>query len=98
MSSIYISDYRKKLTTPEKAAELIADDNTVVPGLNASEPPALLQAIANRLHDWGNKEVLIVHQSVGKDPGEFSGSLYKEIEGAIPFSKMQYMKVRCTHG
>jgi len=57
MSSIYISDYRKKLTTPEKAAELIANDNTVVPGLNAAEPPALLQAIANRLHDGDLKKI-----------------------------------------
>lgn len=51
MDSIYISDYRKKLTTPEKAVESIADGSTVVPGLNAAEPPALLKAIADRLRN-----------------------------------------------
>ncbi len=43
------SEYRRKLTTPEQAVSGIKSGSTIVHGLAAAEPPALLQAIADRL-------------------------------------------------
>ena len=57
MNSLHISDYGKKLTTPERAVQRIADGSTVVPGLNAAEPPALLEAIARRLRNGDLKKI-----------------------------------------
>ena len=45
----YFEEYRKKLTTPEKAVEYIQDGATIVPGMVNAEPPALLAAIADAL-------------------------------------------------
>jgi len=45
----YLSEYRRKLTTPEKAVEAIQNDATLIHGLTMAEPPALLSAIAHRL-------------------------------------------------
>lgn len=44
----YMKQYRRKLTTPEKAVELIRDGDHVVHGVTIAEPPALLRAIADR--------------------------------------------------
>ncbi len=44
----YTKQYRQKLTTPEKAVELIRDGDHVVHGVTIAEPPALLGAIAAR--------------------------------------------------
>ncbi|MBN1663951.1 MAG: acetyl-CoA hydrolase/transferase family protein [Deltaproteobacteria bacterium] len=44
----YDSEYKRKLTMPEKAAELINNGDTIVHGLSVAEPPALLGAIADR--------------------------------------------------
>lgn len=46
---MYHAEYRKKRTTPQKAAERIAHSSTLVHGMAAGEPPALLEAIADRL-------------------------------------------------
>jgi len=45
---MYESEYRRKLTTPEKAVEVISNSGTMVHGMVAGEPPALLAAIADR--------------------------------------------------
>jgi hypothetical protein len=42
-------DYRKKLTTPAKAVAYLAQGSTLVHGMGAGEPPALLSAIADRV-------------------------------------------------
>ena len=44
----YSSHYKQKLTTPQKAVEIIKDGDTIVHGLTIAEPPALLAAIAAR--------------------------------------------------
>lgn len=46
---MYESEYRRKLTTPDQAVELIPENGTLVHGLSMAEPPALLAAIARRL-------------------------------------------------
>ncbi len=45
----YQSIYKRKLTTPEEAARKVKDGATIVHGLAAAEPPALLNAIAERV-------------------------------------------------
>lgn len=47
---MYQQEYRRKLTTPSRAAELIQDNMTLAHGLTMAEPPELLGAIADRLH------------------------------------------------
>ncbi|MFA5077899.1 MAG: acetyl-CoA hydrolase/transferase C-terminal domain-containing protein [Dehalococcoidia bacterium] len=54
------SEYRRKLTTPEAAVSGIQSGNTIVHGLAAAEPPALLQAIADRVRA-GELDNLKVH-------------------------------------
>ena len=44
----YFSEYKRKLTTPEKAVGLIEDGCTIIHGMTLAEPPALLKAIAHR--------------------------------------------------
>jgi len=44
----YFKQYKKKLTTPEKAVAGIKNGATVVVGMDNAEPPALLAAIADR--------------------------------------------------
>lgn len=46
---MYINDYKSKLITTGKAAELVKNGDTIIHGMAAGEPPALLQAIAERL-------------------------------------------------
>lgn len=45
---IYQNEYRRKITTPEKAVELIRNGDSVVHGVTFAEPSALLHAIAER--------------------------------------------------
>jgi itaconate CoA-transferase len=53
----YEAEYRKKLTTPPDAVNLIKDGNTVIVGVNFSEPPALLEAIARKAREGGLKAI-----------------------------------------
>ncbi len=56
----YLNEYNKKLSTPVGAAKLINNGNTLIHGLAAAEPPALLKAIADRLRA-GELKGLKVH-------------------------------------
>jgi len=46
---MYRSEYKQKLTTPEKAVEDIENESTIVHGMAVGEPPGLLSAIADRV-------------------------------------------------
>lgn len=52
-------DYKKKLTTAQKAAEIIKSGDTIVHGLTIAEPPALLGAIAERCRQGDLKNINI---------------------------------------
>jgi len=56
----YRAQYRRKLTSPDQAVSSIKSGSTLVHGLAAAEPPALLQAIADRLRA-GELSDLTVH-------------------------------------
>lgn len=56
----YRAQYRSKLATPEDAVSGIKSGSTLVHGLAAAEPPALLKAIADRLRA-GEIKNLSVH-------------------------------------
>ena len=56
----YRAQYRRKLTKPEQAVNGIQSGSTLVHGLAAAEPPALLQAIADRVRA-GDLTNLSVH-------------------------------------
>jgi len=45
--------YKEKLRTPDEAAALIPDNSYVMQGLAVSEPPAMLEAVANRAKAGG---------------------------------------------
>lgn len=49
--SSYLSEYRQKLTAPANAIDRVQNGDTVVVGVNFSEPPALLQALAQRARE-----------------------------------------------
>lgn len=55
----YLKEYKKKLTTPEKAIEDIKNGATIVPGMVNAEPAALLAAIANRARQGDLKNISI---------------------------------------
>ncbi|MBN1276344.1 MAG: acetyl-CoA hydrolase/transferase family protein [Deltaproteobacteria bacterium] len=55
----YSSHYKQKLTTPQKAVEIIKDGDTIVHGLTIAEPPALLAAIAARCRQNDLKDINI---------------------------------------
>ncbi|HDS44822.1 MAG TPA: acetyl-CoA hydrolase/transferase family protein [Methanomicrobia archaeon] len=57
--SIYTTEYRQKLTTPDKAVASIENGSTIVHGLTTAEPPALLAAIADRVRAEELKELKI---------------------------------------
>lgn len=59
----YEAEYKRKLTTPEKAAELINNGGQFVHGSSVAEPPALLNAIAARLRS-GDLKKLKVYSSL----------------------------------
>ncbi|MCX7125185.1 MAG: 4-hydroxybutyrate--acetyl-CoA CoA transferase, partial [Gammaproteobacteria bacterium] len=44
----YDAEYKKKLMSPEQAVQLIEKKCNIAFGMAASQPPALLAAIANR--------------------------------------------------
>jgi itaconate CoA-transferase len=46
--NIYLEEYHRKLTSPEKAVQRIRNGDNVVHGVTFAEPPALLHAIAKR--------------------------------------------------
>ncbi len=46
---MYQSQYKKKLMSPEQATELVKSHQTIVHGMGSAEPPALLNAIADRI-------------------------------------------------
>jgi itaconate CoA-transferase len=46
---MYLTEYKQKLTTPQKAVESMKSGDVLVHGMAAGEPPALLEAIAERL-------------------------------------------------
>jgi len=56
---VYDDEYQTKLTTPEKAVQRIKDGDTIIHGTTIAEPPALLQAIANRARAGGLKGLKI---------------------------------------
>jgi itaconate CoA-transferase len=57
--SPYADEYRRKLTTPERAVEPIPDGATLVHGPGIAEPPALLKAIADRARAGDFKELKV---------------------------------------
>jgi len=55
----YLAEYKRKLTTPDKAAALVKNGDTLIPGTSVSEPPALLTAIANRAREGDLKNLKV---------------------------------------
>ena len=43
-----VTSYKEKLTTPEKAVQLIPSNGVISIGMRAATPPALLTALAER--------------------------------------------------
>jgi itaconate CoA-transferase len=62
----YFKQYKKKLTTPEKAVAAIKDGATIVLGMTNAEPPALLAAIANRARQGDLKNISVYLLNPGK--------------------------------
>lgn len=56
---MYHQEYRRKLISPQKAAELIQDNVTLAHGLTMAEPPDLLGAIASRLRAGDLKKIKV---------------------------------------
>jgi itaconate CoA-transferase len=56
---LHQDEYRHKLITPQKAAELIQDNMTLAHGLTMAEPPGLLGAIAGRLRAGDLKKLKV---------------------------------------
>jgi itaconate CoA-transferase len=46
---MFAEEYKRKLTTPYRAASAVPDGGILIHGLTMAEPPALLQAIADRV-------------------------------------------------
>jgi len=57
--SSYLAEYQQKLTTPDKAVELIKNGDTLIPSPLASEPPAMLAAIADRARAGDLRDITI---------------------------------------
>jgi len=57
--SDYSAEYKKKLTTAEKAVRRIKNGDTLVYGSTISEPPALLAAIADRAREGDLKNIKV---------------------------------------
>lgn len=55
----YAAEYKRKLTTPQKAMEKVRNGDTIVHGLSTAEPPALLAAIADRAREGDLKDINI---------------------------------------
>lgn len=56
---MYFSEYKKKLTTAENAVVPIPEICTIIHGMAAGEPPALLKALADKARSGSFKEVKI---------------------------------------
>ena len=55
----YLGEYRRKLTTPEKAVGTLQNGATLIYGLVIADPPALLAAIAKRLRSGDLKRLKV---------------------------------------
>jgi len=64
-----LSEYRQKLTTPEKAAEILKNGDTIIHGLSIAEPPALLAAIASRVKQGDLKDIKVYSLNPTKTMG-----------------------------
>jgi len=55
----YANEYKRKLTTPEKAVGTIKNGDTILHSLSVAEPPALLDAIADRARQGDLKDIKV---------------------------------------
>jgi len=55
--SIYTDMYRRKLASPAQAVARVQDNDSLVHGWSVAEPPALLSALADRLHAGDLKQL-----------------------------------------
>jgi itaconate CoA-transferase len=78
----YRAEYKKKLTSPQKAVERIKNGDTIIHGVTLTEPPALLNAIADRARAGDLKGIKIYsfNPSVHAEKSYFSVDLYDCIE------------------
>lgn len=56
---MYTEEYKRKLVSPEQAAQAVPDGGTLIHGLTMAEPPALLTAIARRVAAGGLSELTV---------------------------------------
>ncbi|BEQ17029.1 4-hydroxybutyrate CoA-transferase [Desulfoferula mesophila] len=56
---MYTEEYRRKLVSPEEAAEAVPEGGALIHGLTMAEPPALLGAIAARVAAGGLSELTV---------------------------------------
>ncbi|NCC24118.1 MAG: acetyl-CoA hydrolase/transferase family protein [Deltaproteobacteria bacterium] len=59
MSSRFLTEYKTKLVSAEKAVEGISDGSVIIHGVTIAEPPALLQALADRARAGDLRDVCI---------------------------------------
>jgi acyl-CoA hydrolase len=52
--------YEEKLTTAEQAVKMIADGSRIALPIGVGQPPALINALANRRHEFKDLEMLTV--------------------------------------
>ena len=80
----YAKEYKKKLTTPERAVAGIKNGATIIPGMVGGEPAALLAAIADRARQGDLKDLsfYFLHPQVWVNYS-FSTVHIKEIEVII---------------
>lgn len=57
----YEKDYKSKLTTPDKAVELIAKQGNISFAMAVGQPPALLQAVADRARRGGFAKIRVYY-------------------------------------
>src|SRR4030042_2209896 len=78
----YDAEYKKKLTTPQKAVERIKNGATIIHGVTLTEPPALLTAIAERARAGDLKKIKIYsfNPSMHAEKSYFSVDLFDCIE------------------
>jgi len=56
---MYETEYKSKLTTPERAAQRVSNASVLAHGMTVGEPPALLGAIANRVRSGDLKQLKV---------------------------------------
>jgi itaconate CoA-transferase len=54
---MYRAEYQKKLTSPQSAVKAVKDSSSIVHGMATGEPPALLEALADRLRAGDLKDI-----------------------------------------